>query len=142
MNNLKITGIILAAVFGIAVLVLGGLGVRYLLAEPRGIVGAEEQIESAPSRISRYEEFFNLCATAQTQKAALEAQKERLNSNPEGVHLRRIESNIAGLKAQIARTVNTYNSRATQSYTSGRFRDSNLPYQLSTKGETQCVVTQ
>lgn len=133
----------LAVIIGLILIVALSAGTwawRYYTAEIRGVITAEEQIESAPSRIARYEEFFDLCASVQRNKAALNAQRERLEGEESQKERSRIRSNIAGLSAQIAGTVSRYNNNAAQDYTSGRFKASNLPYQLSTEGATTCAV--
>lgn len=137
---MKSTMTVITVLVLIALIVAGIWTLRYHTAEIRGIISGEERIESAQSRISRYEEFFSLCAQVKTQKSQLKAQKQRLEDTEDDATRERVRSNIAGLKGQIARTVNTYNSRATQSYTSARFHDSDLPYQLSKTGETQCAA--
>lgn len=136
---LMVVGILLA----IILIVGGSWAFRYYTAEIRGTVDAEEQLESSQSRISRYEEFFNLCATVQTRERALQAQKERLINSPhaDSRELSRIRSNIAALESQRERAINTYNARASQAYTSGRFKASNLPHRLDpSKEKTQCEL--
>lgn len=132
--------IVFSVLLALVLLVVGVWVVRYYTAEIRGVITGEEQIESAPSRISRYEHFFALCAAVQSQKAALLAQKQRLSAD--GMDAReqsRVRSNIAGIESNIARTVAQYNAEASKDYTSARFRASNLPYQLSVEGETRCA---
>lgn len=134
---------ILLTVFGvlivIAAIVSAVWAIRYFTAETRGIITAEEQIESAPSRITRYEHFFDLCAAAQSMQHALKAQEERLQHASSDKEASRIRSNVAGIKSNLARTINQYNSEASQDYTSGRFKASNLPWQLSHEGEIKCA---
>ncbi|WP_019558520.1 hypothetical protein [Thioalkalivibrio sp. ALE12] len=139
MTAAKAFALFVATILTIALLVAAIWAIRYYTAEVRGVISGEEQIESAPSRISRYEHFFDLCASVQTQKAALAAQRDRLERVTDDGVRDRIESNIAGLTTQVARTVNRYNAEASKDYTSARFRASNLPYQLSTEGDTTCA---
>lgn len=130
----------LYGLLGIAVLISASWAYRYFTAPIRGAVTAEEQLESAASRIARYDYFFDLCASVQRQKAQLAAQQERLQSEPEGKIKSRIRANIAGIKSQVAGSVAQYNAESAKSYTSARFKASNLPFQLTTNGETQCVT--
>jgi len=60
---------------------------------------------------------------------------ESSESNDERI---RIRANIGGIKAQISRNVNRYNADAAKDYTAARFKDGDLPYQLSIDGETYC----
>lgn len=117
-----------------------GYGYRYFMAPIKGKVAAEEQLESASSRIQRYDHFFDLCASVQRHKAQLAAQKERLESEPEGKFKSRVRANIAGIRSQIAGSVAQYNADSAKSYTAARFKASNLPYQLTTDGETTCAT--
>lgn len=130
----------LYGLLALVVLISATWAFRYLTAPIRGSVNAEEQLESAASRIARYDYFFDLCASVQRQKAQLAAQKERLSSEPDGKIKSRVRANIAGIKSQVAGSVAQYNAESAKSYTSARFKASNLPYQLTVEGETQCVT--
>jgi hypothetical protein len=120
------------------------LGVRYLFAEWQGRVDAEVQIESAGSRIARYEHFFSLCASAQSNEVTIDRLRAQLES--EGLEPRertRLETTLTGVIAARADAVSKYNAESTQSYTSAQFRDSDLPYQLPLTYEgvpTQCAL--
>ncbi|ASV44538.1 hypothetical protein PBI_SCTP2_523 [Salicola phage SCTP-2] len=137
--NAKIVLSIIGVIVSVAVILSATWLVRYYTAEPKGVVKTEEQLQSAQSRISRYERFFDLCTTVQSQKAALQAQKERLDTATNEDTKERIHANIAGLKAQLQRTVSMYNNDS-NTYTSGQFKDSKLPVRLSVDGQTQCIV--
>lgn len=126
-------------VIGLIALTAFGYGYRYFMAPIKGKVAAEEQLESASNRIQRYNHFFDLCASVQRQKAQLAAQRERLQSEPEGKFKSRVRANIAGIQSQIAGSVAQYNADSTKSYTAARFKDSNLPYRLTIEGKTTCV---
>jgi len=141
---MKATLIIIGIIALIALLTVGSWAYRYYTAEIRGTVDAEEQIESAPSRISRYEEFYNRCASIQGHEDSIQAQMKRLDSvDPESSEAGRVRANIAGLESQRARSIRRYNTDAANSYTMGRFRASNLPYRLDINADnTQCIVNQ
>ena len=89
----------LGAVIGLTVgLDLFGLWYRGATAPIRGNSDAEVQIESAPSRIQRYEEFFALCQSVQTKEdqiLALEANSSMNDQQKATLTLTRNERNIA-----------------------------------------------
>ena len=127
----------------LAALVGGSLTLRYFLAAPTGAVEQSEQIRSGSYRIAAYDHFFNLCATVQSNEAALDAQYEQLTVSTDQKDISRVQANIAGIKAERARNIYQYNQDARKDYTEGQFRDSKLPYQLPTSeyvkgGRTSC----
>lgn len=118
--------------FIVLALLIGGIwAFRYYTAGVRGVIGAQEQIQSAPSRIANYNHFFDLCASVQGAEAALDAQYAQLAATQDPKEQARILSNIAGISAQRERSMRQYNADARKDYTAGQFRDSDLPYQLS-----------
>lgn len=104
---------------------------RYQTAPIRGKVGAEERIESAPSRISNYDHYYDLCATVQATEGALDAQMQALEAAESSDDRSRIRSNIAGLKGQRSRQIAQYNADARKIYTKARFRASDLPPRIN-----------
>lgn len=126
---MKIFGIVVAALLGFAILIAGQWAFRYYTAPIEGKVGAEQQLESAPSRIVNYEHYFDLCAEIQGLEAALTAQKQRTSSN-------KVEANIAGITAQRARLIAQYNADASKSYTRARFLGDTLPRSINPNQET------
>ena len=140
--NFKI--FILVVLGGIAVIgtiVTLSLLIPYFLAAPAGKVGAEIQIESAEHRITAYNHFFNLCAGVRSTEAALEAQSTQLELTNDGFQKIRIQTNITGLLSHRAQKIEEYNANARKVYTEAQFRDSNLPYQLSTKEWSKGIRT-
>lgn len=113
-------------------------GYRYFTAPIRGEIDARERIFEGSNIISRHDEFYNLCATAQTQQTMLRNHRENLEYAETSDERERIRRNINGVEAQLHRTVNQYNADARNSYTRGRFQASNLPYQLNTEGVITC----
>jgi hypothetical protein len=111
---------------------LGYWGFRVFFAEEIGRGNAEIEIQSAPSRIARYEEFFNLCVSVQNAEIALDAESSRLEATTNPDEQSTVRTNISGLTATRANGINQYNANALKDYTDGQFRASNLPYQLST----------
>lgn len=114
--------------------IFGGWAFRYYTAEIRGTVSAEEQIESAESRISNYQFFYDLYHSIQAHERQIAIQEERLEqAREDGADSRemsRIRSNIAGIRAQRENAIERYNSAARQQYTRGRFRAGDLPHQI------------
>lgn len=124
---------------------LGWWGFQVFFAEEIGKGNAEIQIQSAPSRITNYNYFFNQCASIQTLEQQIDAETERLANTEDVAQRNIIMANLSGLSGQRARAVNNYNARATAEYTSGLFQDSELPYTINssyTAGgpKTQCGV--
>lgn len=97
-----------------------------------GNVDAQVQIESGPSRIAKYEEFFETCSAVRSVEAQLDAQKTLLASlDPTHDQYARTMTNIAGLSARRATHIETYNRLAAQEETTARFQADNLPSRLS-----------
>lgn len=135
---------VLFAILGILFLVLlvgGTWAWRYYTAEVRGVVGAEEKIQSSDNRIDKYNKFFNTCAKAQEYQDKIQIQLDQLE-NADGDQADKIQTRISGLKGMFSNTVRSYNQDARKSYTSGQFRSSKLPYQLPTdwKKDVICSV--
>lgn len=150
MSKLKITALVVGAIaaFFLVMAVTGALNWawRYYTAPIKGKVGAEEQLESAPSRISKYNHFFDLCGNIQALQDRANDQYEQLsrlkaNDTPDQ-DVSRVLQNINGIEAQIADQVRKYNQDARKDYTQARFHASKLPYQLPARWEVgQPVVS-
>lgn len=137
----------------IALLVVGGIfllvviagaswGWRYFTAPVRGIVDAEEQIESSGSRIYRYEQFFDLCAVVQAHEDKLDSQRLLLKELPVDSDQRSMTlTNIAGIEAQRANSIREYNANARKVYTDARFLDSTLPREIPSGAYTDTNKT-
>lgn len=129
-------GLGMAVLIGVSVLSIAlfaaGLAFRYFTADVRGRVDAQEQILSGPNRIAQYDHFFNLCASVQSLEAQLDALNVELPRAPTVRDESRILASITGVTAARARAINQYNADALKSYTSARFRDSDLPFQIPT----------
>ncbi len=141
---LSLFAVFLATIVGILLLWAGIIVFRYFTAEIRGIVTAEEQIESAGSRIARYEYFFDLCASVQANEVVIDRLTQQLeNPNLESKDRIRLETTLTGVISARTTSATKYNSEATKSYTSARFHDSDLPYQLPITYQgvpTQCAI--
>lgn len=135
MQQIKILAAVVAAITLLIAMAVGAWAWRYFTAETRGVVDAEERIESAPSRITNYEHFYDLCASVQGHEDALATQRRALEG-AEGKEAERIRSNIAGLEAQRNRAIRRYNADARKAYTRARFLGEDLPRQLDANQET------
>lgn len=136
LEALKMTVIgllLIAAVAGSA------LAWRYFMAEPAGRASAEWQIESAGSRITSYNHYFDLCAAIQGYEGALISQQALLEVSPPADESR-VLANIAGISAQRLRAIAQYNADANKAYTTARFLGAELPRRIDPKqGVTQCA---
>ncbi|OCP21988.1 MULTISPECIES: hypothetical protein [unclassified Ensifer] len=122
MSTLKIIGFSLAGLAGLATLSLATGAFQYVTAPFFGRVQAERQIESGASRTALYNEFFDLCAGVQAIEGQIDAQT--------GVQSANTQINLAGLQSRRSQVIAQYNANASKSYTSARFHDAKLPYQL------------
>lgn len=129
---------LLFTVVAIGILTAIGWGWRYATAPIAGKVAAEQQLESAASRITAYNHYFNLCSAIQGYEGALVAQQAILEA-ADGDEAVRTRANIAGITAQRTRAIAQYNNDVAKAYTTGRFFDGQLPTKLSVKGTTQCA---
>jgi hypothetical protein len=109
-----------AAAFGVEVLTAGIVG--------RG--KAHIEIQSAPSRISGYNHFFDLCASVQNAESGIDQQAKTLTTASNETDKARIQINIDALQMTRANGIHQYNADASKDYTVGQFRDSTLPYHL------------
>lgn len=133
--------ILFVVVVGV-LLAVGSYGYKYVMAPVAGKANAEWKIESADSRIAGYEKFFDQCAAIQGYESAIQVQQDGLLAATTPEDKSRIQTVIAGIKAQRSRAIAQYNADARKTYTSGRFKDAGLPQQIddSVSGsKTVCV---
>jgi hypothetical protein len=121
-----------ALLIGALVLVpVGVWGARVFFAEEIGRGNAEIQIESANSRVPRYERFYDVCVSVQNAEAAIDAETKRLDQTTDANERHRILQNISANEMARANGINEYNSLSGQYYTNDRFQGYNLPDRLS-----------
>ena len=137
---LQLLGVIILSVVLLLAVVFGIAWLRGASAPFFGSMDAEVQIESANSRIARYEHFFDLCSSVEGYEAQLVVLQEQLENtdSEDRKEINRLTSTIAGLEGQRARAISQYNADAMKEYTDARFRASSLPYQLELEEETNC----
>lgn len=127
--------------FLMILVLMGGIygaayGFSWVVAPWQGKLQARQQINSGNFRIAAYDHFFNICAAVQTDEAAIDALNQELKSTNDPKELTRIGINITGNQVARAGAINQYNVDARKDYTEGQFKDSDLPYQLSTAAYT------
>lgn len=138
---MKLFGWICAGLVALALLIGGSYAYRYYMAPVKGVVGAEETLESAGKRISSYDSFFDLCANAQTMQGNIKDQEFNLSkldmkTDPE---LYKITlTNVTGMKSRLRDVVNQYNANSQKEYTTARFKSSNLPSRLNADQPITC----
>lgn len=93
-------------------------------ADRRGEVEKMEQVEAnGARRIADYEWFHNTCQDIVAQNQNIELAEQTLKGDKK-------TETLYALNATHNDTVADYNSRASQDYTSGQFKDSDLPYEI------------
>lgn len=108
-------------------------------AEPRGQRAVRENTQANGAfRQAAYEEFFNLCSSAQTKQESIEnLEEEKKTASPDRVD--NLNVSISALKNSLSEVVNDYNTRANE-YHRAQFLDAALPYPLNTKDTIKCVA--
>lgn len=112
-------------------------------ADFRGETAALEQIKAnADNRISAYEYFFDLCASIQGHEDTIRALRTELDGDPSQSRAEQIQGAITANQAQRDGKIRQYNSEASKDYTSGQFRDADLPAELHVDNkETACTAS-
>ena len=108
----------------------------------RGETEARERIVAdGDYRIQVYNRFFDRCASVQAAEDRIDALEQELATSPPPARVAIIQSSLAGIRAQRASTIRTYNAEALSEFTAGQFRDLDLPHQLDPNEErTQCAT--
>lgn len=132
---ISLAGIVVGAILGIGYLQRG-------TADFRGETAALEQIYADPnSRLTAYDYFFRACASVQSFESTINALEQELETDPSDSRVEQIQGAITANRSARASAIHDYNAKASQDYTVGQFRDSNLPHQLDENEEqTQCVA--
>jgi hypothetical protein len=110
-------------------------------ADFRGGTEARERIVAdGDYRIQVYNRFFTRCAAVQAAEDRINALNLELATNPPPARVAIIQASLAGIRAQRASAIRTYNAEAESDFTAGQFRDLDLPHQLDVDQEaTQCA---
>ncbi|SMF85977.1 hypothetical protein [Streptomyces sp. Amel2xC10] len=130
---------VLAVLTLIAILAFGG--VSQLTAGFRGETDKKNRtVGSGAFRIATYEEFFDLCASAQAAEAAIKNAEKELDTEQPADRQAQLRQVITAQSNIRAEAITTYNSKATQEHR-GAFQDADLPYKLDIDAEeTQCAA--
>jgi hypothetical protein len=124
-----LSGVILAIIV-VAVSSLGFWGFRVFFADEIGRGNAEIQIQSAPSRIVRYESFYNQCNSIVALEVQIDREAARIATIEDEAARQIAETTLSGLYGQRARGATEYNADASKDYTSAQFMASDLPYHI------------
>lgn len=134
--------ILIVALIAGVLLTLAGYAWQYIMAPVAGRANAEWKIESADSRIANYNKYFDQCAAIQGYESSIEVQQAALTAATDASDKSRIQTVIAGIKAQRSRAIAQYNADVRKVYTEARFKDSSLPSQIDDSyqgSKTVCV---
>jgi hypothetical protein len=141
----KPVGLVIGVVLLVVGLIFGGVWFAGMFssttAETRGSTEQRERNQADGAfRQSAYEEFFDLCASAQSAEAQIKNLKDELETKPSEDRVERINTSITALRGSRAEAINTYNSKAGQKHRA-QFQASNLPTRLNLADEeTQCTA--
>jgi hypothetical protein len=123
-----IGGVVLLVVIGI-IFAVGAWGFNWFAAPYQGKLQARQQINSGDFRIQAYNQFFDNCASIQTDEQNLKQFYSDLKTAPKSDQSR-IRTNITANMVDVNSAINQYNADSHKSYTVGQFKSSNLPYQI------------
>lgn len=134
---------VLGGLAAFVVVIVGVYAIQYYTADARGRVAANEVVKSGASRLTNYNMFFDRCAAIQGHEGTLDALRDELKTATLDGDKARINANITGVSSQRAQSIAQYNQDALK-WTSGQFRDAELPYQIPTgaydgKAKTTCA---
>ena len=120
--------VLFLAVWGI---ILASFGMRVATAGLFGAGEAHIRTQSADFRLAAYNHFFDLCASVQGNEGQLDALYQELELQaPESRDYGYTVKSITGVQGIRAQSVARYNQDVLK-WTVGQFRDSDLPYHLS-----------
>ena len=145
-----ISALMIGVIAILVTLAVGAVGVfgfgwfRQSTADFRGETQKKEQVEANGAyRIAKYDHFFDLCASVQSNESSIKNLQAELNGPPAPSESRvaQINASITALRNQRAESINQYNVDAAKDYTSGQFKASKLPFKLYINAEeTTCVA--
>lgn len=132
-------GIVLAALFVLGIIYLSG-SLSMLTADFRGEVQEKERVRAdGDYRVANYDMFFEKCSDAKSLQQQIENQEELAAKTDDPDQQQIYESGALGMKQSLEKVVNDYNAKAASEGTRGEFRDSDLPYEIDTEQEIECV---
>lgn len=123
----------------VVVLSIAGFTVSNFLAPFQGEAEKRQQVEGdGDYRIAAYDEFYSLCSSASSAQDKIENQEAQIAATEDPQQKQVLQSGVLAMENQLDEIVNKYNTKAASDYTSGQFRDSDLPYQLDSEQEITC----
>lgn len=132
-------GLVLTVIGIVGLIFLSGI-IMFATADFRGTVERNERIMGdGDYRIAKYNQFYDLCSSIQSQQATIENQEEaaQMTDDPEQKQI--YESGVLAAKNSQAENIAKYNSLATDSNdNASQFRDSGLPYQIENGENVTC----
>jgi hypothetical protein len=132
---LKTAGAIVVGIAAVVVvlflLVFGGGLFSMATSDFRGEVEKHENVEAnGRLRVEAYEEFYGLCSSIQTKQTEIETAQAQADAATDPEEKNRWNSVVVANTNQRNELINEYNSKSSQDYTVGQFKDSDLPYRI------------
>lgn len=126
--------LIVAVLVLVVVLTVAGLGWRYVIAGPKGAVGAREQQQSALNRVQKQEQFEQIAADydGYLVKIQVAVQAEKAAS---GVDKELRQTELIGLRQTCVDAAQQFNAES-RKYTSRVWKSAGLPPTLDPQGCT------
>lgn len=123
------TAAVIGGILLVAVSVPAGWAIRYYTAPIEGKVQVQEQTHTSSFMMAAYNYFFAANEQIKAYDVMISSQESLLASCSEEIH-DTILLNIAGIKGQKAQSIAEYNAKAQAEWTTGQFRDWQLPYHI------------
>lgn len=123
----------IGAVIVLAILLtLGGLGWRYVIAGPKGAVGAREQQQSAINRVQKQEQFEQIAADYDGYLVKIEVARDAAAS-ASGIDKELRQTELVGLQQTCVDAAQQFNAES-RKYTSRVWKSAGLPANLDPQG--------
>ncbi|MDQ0298487.1 aspartate oxidase [Salibacterium salarium] len=142
----KIIIILIGSLLAVAVLFLVAVyGFGFLqrsTADFRGETGQIEQTEAdSDYRIASYDRFYDTCAGIQSLESKIENMEDELETTDSQQRKTVLNTSITASENKRVELIDSYNADARKESTRGKFRASDLPYEINkNKEETVCTV--
>ena len=137
---------IILSLIGVAVLFLvitfGFGSLQRWTADFRGETKQIEQTEANENyRISAYDQFYDRCASVQSIESKIKNLEDELAETDEKQRQSILKTSITASKNKRAEMMQKYNADARKEDTRGKFKASDLPYELNeNEEETVCEI--
>lgn len=113
-------------------LVLGGLGWRYVIAGPKGAVGAREQQQSSVNRVQKQEQFEQIAADYDGYLVKIQVAVQAAAS-ADGIDKELRQTELVGLRQTCVDAAQQFNAES-RKYTSRVWKSAGLPANLDPEG--------